>query len=63
MSAARWIAGCLMLAGLIGLLVWQQQRERLLAACSAQGGVWNGRLGVCETPPPSPILRRDLERS
>lgn len=63
MSRARWIVAATLLLALAALLVWQHQRERLVAGCVAQGGAWNGARNLCEPRLPSPILRRDLERS
>lgn len=63
MSPARWLVTALMLAALAGLIGWQQHRQRLVATCQSSGGIWDGPLGVCGPPLPSPILKRDLERS
>ncbi len=63
MSRVRWLTLGVMLVALAGLLVWQQHRERLVAACQTSGGIWDGRHGLCAPALPSPILKRDIERS
>ena len=58
----RWmiVAGlALVLAGLLG---WQWSRERLIAECVEEGGVWNGAQSRCEEPAGRPILKRGIER-
>ena len=59
----RGIASAVVLAVLAGLLGWQWYRERLVAACVLEGGVWNGAQSRCDPPAGRPILQRDLHRS
>ena len=63
MSRGRVLAIGVMLLVLAGLLAWQHHRQRLITSCQTSGGVWDGRLGLCGPALPSPILKRDLERS
>lgn len=58
----RWIAVAAVLAVVGGLFVWQWRRERLVDACLATGGVWDGPTSRCLPKPPSPILKRGIER-
>lgn len=44
------------------LLVWQHQRERLVAECVANGGTWDGVEGRCKLVPPI-YLERGIKRS
>lgn len=59
----RWLAAGCVLAALAGLFIWQWSRERRIQACVAAGGVWDGPQSRCLQSPPSPILRRNLERT
>jgi hypothetical protein len=61
MSRAKLIATGLIAAALVALLGWQLHRERLVQACLAGGGAWNGR--ACGPPSVRPMLRRALDRS
>lgn len=58
----RWITAAAVLAVLAGLLAWQWHRERRIAQCTAAGGVWDGPSSRCLEAPPSPILKRGIER-
>jgi hypothetical protein len=60
-SRIKLIATGLITALLLTLLGWQLHRERLVQACLASGGAWDGR--ACGPPSVRPILRRALERS
>ena len=59
----RWVVAACVSISLLALLAWQHQRTRKVAACVAEGGVWNGAKSVCLAPPGRPILQRDLHRS
>lgn len=59
----RWLAAAVVLSALVGLLAWQWSRESRIEACVAGGGIWDGRQSRCLPAPPSPILRRNLERT
>jgi hypothetical protein len=61
MSRIKLVATGLITALLLTLLGWQLHRERLVQACLASGGAWDGR--ACGPPSVRPILRRALERS
>ena len=61
MSPIKVIAAVALTAVLALLLGWQLHRERLVQACLASGGAWDGR--TCGPPSVRPILRRALERS
>jgi hypothetical protein len=61
MSRVKLVATGLITALLLTLLGWQLHRERLVQACLASGGAWDGR--TCGPPSVRPILRRALERS
>jgi hypothetical protein len=61
MSRIKVIVAIALTAVLALLLGWQLQRERLVDACLASGGAWDGR--ACGPPSVRPILRRALERS
>jgi hypothetical protein len=62
-TRVRWIVSMLVLLLLVGLVVWQRQREAQMEACLAEGRVWNGPQSRCESPRIGPILRRALERT
>jgi hypothetical protein len=47
----------------MGLLLWQHQREKAVATCVASGGLWNGPRSTCEPIRVRPILQRELQRS
>jgi hypothetical protein len=56
------IAVVLALSAIVAALTgWQWHRERMVRACVARGGSWDG--GACGPPRIRPILRRDLQRS
>ena len=59
----RWIAAVVVATVLGGLLVWQQNRARLMAICVEAGGLWNGATSSCAPAPGRPILQRDLHRT
>ncbi|MFM9941276.1 MAG: hypothetical protein ACKVP7_17475 [Hyphomicrobiaceae bacterium] len=61
-SLQRWLLAAAALAIVAGLLVWQWRRERLIADCLRTGGAWDGPASRCMKAPPSPILRRGIER-
>jgi hypothetical protein len=61
MSRTRVIAAVAITALLAVLFGWQVHRERLVEACLASGGAWDGR--TCGPPSVRPILRRALDRS
>jgi hypothetical protein len=61
MSRLKLVATAVITALLLTLLGWQLHRERLVQACLASGGAWDGR--ACGPPSVRPILRRALERS
>ena len=61
MSRIKVIVAIALTAVLALLLGWQLHRERLVDACLASGGAWDGR--ACGPPSVRPILRRALERS
>ena len=61
MTRARLVVAIVIGAALLGLLGWQTHRERLVKACLATGGAWDG--STCGPPRIRPILRRDLHRS
>ncbi len=63
MSRARWLTAAALLIALLGLMLWQNHRERLMQACLAEGRTWNGPATRCDPPRMGPILRRALERS
>jgi hypothetical protein len=62
MSRWRLVIAALTVLGLLGLLGWQFQRERLVKACLDDGGIWYGPQSACKTPA-RPILQRDYHRS
>lgn len=61
---SRWqlVLVGLTVAALAALLGWQVHRERLVKACIADGGAWDGRRSFCREPV-RPILQRDYQRS
>lgn len=59
---SRWLVAIAVLAVIGGLLLWQWHRERLIADCLATGGAWDGPASRCMKAPPSPILKRNIER-
>jgi hypothetical protein len=61
MNRNKVIVAIALTAVLALLLGWQLHRERLVHACLASGGAWDGR--ACGPPSVRPILRRALERS
>ena len=61
--AHRWLIAAGVGLTLAGLVVWQQYRLRLVAACVAADGIWIGAASRCLPAPGSPILQRDLRRS
>jgi hypothetical protein len=61
MTRPRLVAATVIGAVLLVLFGWQLHRERLVKACLASGGGWDGR--ACGPPSVRPILRRDLQRS
>ncbi|HUS97162.1 MAG TPA: hypothetical protein VMX97_10515 [Hyphomicrobiaceae bacterium] len=48
---------------LTGLLIWQEQRFTLVAACTESGGMWDGSQSRCRTVPVRIILEKNLKRS
>jgi len=61
MSRTRILVTVVLGLALAALFTWQLHRERLVKACLASGGAWDG--GGCGPPSLRPILRRDLQRS
>jgi hypothetical protein len=61
MSQNKLVAAGIIVVLLALLFGWQVHRERLVQACLASGGAWDGR--ACGPPSVRPILRRALERS
>ena len=61
MTRTRWAVVAGVLAILLGLLAWQQWRQREIARCLASGGTWDGATARCA--PAGPILQRDIYRS
>lgn len=61
MSRGRMLVAVVIGAALFMLLGWQVHRERMVKACLASGGAWDGN--ACGPPALRPILRRDLQRS
>jgi len=59
MTRAKLIATVVITTVLVVLFGWQVHRERLVEACLATGGAWDGR--ACGPPSLRPILRRALE--
>ena len=59
----RVLVAGLALATVAVLLAWQQHRVKLIAACTADAGIWDGRTSKCLPARPSPILQRDLRRT
>lgn len=45
-----------------GLLIWQDQRYRLVGECHASGGQWDGPSGRCR-PVPRIFIERGLKRT
>jgi len=48
---------------LVGLLVWQEHRWRLVEICAQRGGVWDGAQSRCRRMPIRIILEKNLKRS
>jgi hypothetical protein len=59
MSHTRIAIAALICCIVAGLMVWQIQRERRVAACIAAGKVWNGPTSTCDPIRLAPILQRD----
>lgn len=58
----RGVMVALIVFALGALLYWQWSRERQMARCLAQGGVWNGPTSRCDAPASGPLLKRGIER-
>ena len=48
---------------LVILLLWQSNRDSLIAKCAVDGGVWNGRQSLCAPQPPGILIERELKRT
>ncbi|MCB1512239.1 MAG: hypothetical protein KDJ36_15170 [Hyphomicrobiaceae bacterium] len=48
---------------LVGLLIWQESRMRLVRACTTNGGLWDGANSRCRTVPIRIFLEKNLKRS
>jgi hypothetical protein len=59
MSHARIAVTVVICCTVIGLMVWQIQRERRMVACLAAGKIWNGPTSTCDPIRIAPILQRD----
>jgi hypothetical protein len=59
MSPVRFFVAGVVLAVLGGLIGWQVHRERLVRACTEDGGLWHGARSECIRP----MLQRDYQRS
>lgn len=58
----RGVMVALIVFALGALLFWQWSRERQMAHCLAQGGVWNGPVSRCDEPANRPLIKRNIER-
>ena len=47
----RIVISAFMIILLVGLLVWQEQRYRLVGECQARGGQWDGASSRCRPVP------------
>jgi hypothetical protein len=48
---------------LVGLLIWQDQRWRLVEQCASRGGVWDGARSKCRRAPIRILIEKNLKRS
>lgn len=60
MSRQRLLAALALAVVVLGLAVWQIRRERLMRACSAEQGIWDGT--VCKPDERRIRIQRDLHR-
>ena len=63
LASTRWTIAPAVAVVLAVLTLWHGQRMRLLEACSARGGLWNGTTSKCIPIPGPPVLQRDLRRT
>lgn len=61
MSRSRILIAAALAVAVAALMGWQYRRTRLIEACLADAGVWNGKACVPDTR--RIILQRDLHRS
>lgn len=59
---SRWVLASLALVVVVALLAWQWRRERMITECLQAGGAWDGPASRCLKTPPSPFLKRGIER-
>lgn len=48
---------------LVGLLLWQESRMRLVRKCVESGGAWDGANSKCRSLPLRIIIEKNLKRS
>jgi hypothetical protein len=53
----------IVLVMLVGLVGWQWSRERKIAECLNDNGIWDGPRSICVPARGGPILMRDLRRT
>lgn len=58
----RLVASAVVVCILVGLLVWQARRQRLIADCLDMAGQWNGPQSRCEMPPGRILVQPGLGR-
>lgn len=63
MSRQRIIIAVVSVMMLAALLLWQRQREQLIAACIGASGIWNGPKSRCDPDPHRITIQRNLHRS
>ncbi|HEX7072798.1 MAG TPA: hypothetical protein VF226_02055 [Hyphomicrobiaceae bacterium] len=63
MTRARWAVVIAVSVILLGLLAWQQTRQREIRRCLEAGGIWDGPNSRCVPDSARPILQRDLHRT
>ena len=61
-TSFRIILSALMTIIVIGLLLWQDARYRLVGDCHANGGQWDGATSRCR-PIPKVYIERGLKRT
>ena len=48
---------------LLGLLIWQEQRWRMVDACAKRGGIWDGAHSKCRLVPIRILIEKNLKRT
>lgn len=59
----RMLAAGIIALFLLTLLIWQDQRWKMVDACHSRGGVWDGPTSKCRLVPARIFIGRELNRT